>query len=115
MHFDYSPKTKEYMERVDAFMQQNVFPNEDTYERQHEEVGRWNVPPVLEELKQKARAEGLWNLFLPPSPEHDTPDYQGAGLTNAEYAPLSELMGRVGWGSEIFNCSAPDTGNMEDL
>ena len=115
MHFDYSPKTKEYMERVDAFMQQHVFPNEDTYERQHEEVGRWNVPPVLEDLKQKARAEGLWNLFLPPSPEHDTPDYQGAGLTNAEYAPLSELMGRVGWGSEVFNCSAPDTGNMEVL
>ncbi|NBC20195.1 MAG: acyl-CoA dehydrogenase [Alphaproteobacteria bacterium] len=115
MHFDYSPKTKEYMERVDAFMQQHVFPNEDTYERQHEEVGRWNVPPVLEELKQKARAEGLWNLFLPPSPEHDTPEYQGAGLSNAEYAPLSELMGRVGWGSEVFNCSAPDTGNMEVL
>ena len=115
MHFEYSPKTKEYMERVDAFMQEHVFPNEETYERQHDEVGRWNVPPILEDLKQKAKAEGLWNLFLPPSPEHDTPEYQGAGLSNAEYAPLSELMGRVGWGSEVFNCSAPDTGNMEVL
>ena len=115
MHFEYSPKTKEYMERVDAFMQEHVFPNEETYERQHDEVGRWNVPPILEDLKQKAKAEGLWNLFLPPNPEHDTPEYQGAGLSNAEYAPLSELMGRVGWGSEVFNCSAPDTGNMEVL
>ncbi len=115
MHFEYSPKTKEYIERVDAFMQANVFPNKDTYDRQHEEGGRWSVPPILEELKTKAKAEGLWNLFLPPNAEHDTPQYQGAGLSNAEYAPLSELMGRVGWGSEVFNCSAPDTGNMEVL
>ncbi|MEL6569743.1 MAG: acyl-CoA dehydrogenase family protein [Pseudomonadota bacterium] len=115
MHFDYSPKTKEYMERVDAFMQAHVFPNEETYEAQHAEIGRWAVPPILEEVKAKAKAEGLWNLFLPPNAEHDTPEYQGAGLTNAEYAPLSELMGRVEWGSEVFNCSAPDTGNMEVL
>lgn len=115
MHFDYSPKTKEYMERVDAFMQAHVFPNEETYEAQHAEIGRWAVPPILEEIKAKAKAEGLWNLFLPPNAEHDTPEYQGAGLTNAEYAPLSELMGRVEWGSEVFNCSAPDTGNMEVL
>lgn len=115
MHFDYSPKTKDYMERVDAFMRDHIFPNVETYERQHDEVGRWAVPPILDELKDKAKAEGLWNLFLPPSPEHDTPEYQGAGLTNAEYAPLSELMGRVGWASEVFNCSAPDTGNMEVL
>ncbi len=115
MHFDYSPKTKEYMERVDAFMQEYVFPNMETYDRQHDEGGRWSVPPILEELKAKAKAEGLWNLFLPPNPDHDTPEYQGAGLSNAEYAPLSELMGRVGWGSEVFNCSAPDTGNMEVL
>jgi acyl-CoA dehydrogenase len=115
MHFDYSPRTKEYMERVDAFMQAHVFPNVETYEAQHAEVGRWAVPPILEEIKAKAKAEGLWNLFLPPNSEHDTQEYQGAGLTNAEYAPLSELMGRVEWGSEVFNCSAPDTGNMEVL
>ncbi|MEL6662762.1 MAG: acyl-CoA dehydrogenase family protein [Pseudomonadota bacterium] len=115
MHFDYSPKTKEYMERVDAFMQEHVFPNEETYEAQHADVGRWAVPPILEEIKAKAKADGLWNLFLPPNAEHDTPEYQGAGLSNAEYAPLSELMGRVEWGSEVFNCSAPDTGNMEVL
>ena len=115
MHFDYSPRTKEYMERVDAFMQAHVFPNVETYEAQHAEIGRWAVPPILEEIKAKAKAEGLWNLFLPPNSEHDTQEYQGAGLTNAEYAPLSELMGRVEWGSEVFNCSAPDTGNMEVL
>ena len=115
MHFDYSPKTQEYIDRVDAFMQAHVFPNVETYDAQHDEIGRWAVPPILDELKAKAKAEGLWNLFLPPNPEHDTPEYQGAGLTNAEYAPLSELMGRVGWGSEVFNCSAPDTGNMEVL
>jgi len=115
MDFEYTAKTREYIERVDAFMQAHVFPNEATYARQHEEVGRWAVPPVLEELKAKARSEGLWNLFLPPSPEHDTPEFQGAGLTNSEYAPLSELMGRVSWASEVFNCSAPDTGNMEVL
>jgi len=115
MHFDYSPRTREYMERVDAFMQAHVFPNVETYEAQHAEVGRWAVPPILEDIKAKAKAEGLWNLFLPPNAEHDTPEYQGAGLSNAEYAPLSELMGRVEWGSEVFNCSAPDTGNMEVL
>ncbi len=115
MHFDYSPRTKEYMERVDAFMQAHMFPNVETYEAQHAEVGRWAVPPILEEIKAKAKAEGLWNLFLPPNADHDTPEYQGAGLSNAEYAPLSELMGRVEWGSEVFNCSAPDTGNMEVL
>ncbi|MEM1105030.1 MAG: acyl-CoA dehydrogenase family protein [Pseudomonadota bacterium] len=115
MDFEYSPKTKDYIERVDAFMQAHVFPNVETYEAQHAEIGRWAVPPILEQLKEKAKSEGLWNLFLPPNAEHDTPEYQGAGLTNAEYAPLSELMGRVEWGSEVFNCSAPDTGNMEVL
>jgi len=115
MHFDYSPRTREYMERVDAFMHAHVFPNVETYEAQHAEVGRWAVPPILEEVKALAKAEGLWNLFLPPNAEHDTPEYQGAGLSNAEYAPLSELMGRVEWGSEVFNCSAPDTGNMDVL
>lgn len=114
MIFEYSEKTKEYMERVSAFMDEHVFPNVETYERQHAEAeSRWVVIPILEELKAKAKAEGLWNLFMPPNPEHDTEEFRGAGLTNAEYAPLSELMGRVGWASEVFNCSAPDTGNME--
>lgn len=116
MHFDFSPKTREYIARVDAFMQAHVFPNIETYERQHAAAeSRWTVVPILEELKAKAKEEGLWNLFLPPSAEHDTPEFQGAGLSNLEYAPLSELMGRVEWGSEVFNCSAPDTGNMEVL
>jgi alkylation response protein AidB-like acyl-CoA dehydrogenase len=115
MNFDHSPKAQEYIDRVKAFMDAHVIPNVETYNRQHEEIGRWSVVPVLEELKVKARAEGLWNLFLPPNAQHDTPDYHGAGLTNLEYAPLAELMGRVLWGSEVFNCSAPDTGNMEVL
>jgi len=115
MHFDFSPKTQEYMKRVSDFMDEHVFPNIETFEKQHEELGRWSVIPVLEEKKKIAKAEGLWNLFMPPNPEHDSEEYQGAGLSNAEYAPLSELMGRVGWGSEVFNCSAPDTGNMEVL
>lgn len=115
MIFDFSDRTKAYIARVSAFMDAHVFPNIETYETQHAQIGRWAVPPILEEIKAKAKAEGLWNLFLPPNAEHDTPEYQGAGLSNLEYAPLSELMGRVEWGSEVFNCSAPDTGNMEVL
>ncbi len=116
MHFDFSSKTQDYIHRVDGFMQAHVFPNVETYERQHAAAeSRWTIVPILEDLKDKAKAEGLWNLFLPPNPEHDTPEFHGAGLSNLEYAPLSELMGRVEWGSEVFNCSAPDTGNMEVL
>ncbi|MFT5775153.1 acyl-CoA dehydrogenase family protein [Hyphomonas sp.] len=114
MNFDYSPKTKEYLERVGAFMDTHVFPAVPVYQAQHE-ADRWGVMQVLEDLKDKAKAEGLWNLFLPPNADHDTDEYRGAGLSNADYAPLSEMMGRVSFGSEVFNCSAPDTGNMEVL
>ena len=114
MNFEYSPKTQEWIERVQAFMDAHVYPNVETYNRQHDEAeDRWQIPPIVEELKAKAKAEGLWNMFLPPHADHDDGIYQGAGLTNAEYAPLAEIMGRVGWASEVFNCSAPDTGNME--
>jgi len=105
--FDYSPKVKALQERVQAFMDAHVYPNEQTYEDQLA-GNRWSQPPIMEELKAKAKAEGLWNLFLPES-EH------GAGLTNLEYAPLCEIMGRSGIGPEPFNCAAPDTGNMEVL
>ena len=108
MNFDYTPKTLEYRERVASFMDKHVYPNENRF---HEEVAtgdRWEPTKLMEELKPVARAEGLWNLFLPDSPH-------GAGLTNLEYAPLAEIMGRVEWASEVFNCSAPDTGNMETI
>ncbi|WP_378951429.1 acyl-CoA dehydrogenase family protein [Mesorhizobium sp. ANAO-SY3R2] len=107
MDFEYSDKTKSLLERLNAFMDEHVYPNERRY---HEEVeaDRWGHPPVLEELKAKAKAAGLWNLFLPES-------NHGAGLTNTEYAPLCEVMGRVHFSSQIFNCSAPDTGNIETI
>jgi acyl-CoA dehydrogenase len=112
MDFDYSPKVQELRARVDAFMQQHIFPNEHRFEEEVEDNTRqgrrWTPTRVVEELKPKARAAGLWNLFLPESA-------RGAGLTNLEYAPLAELMGRVTWASEVFNCSAPDTGNMETI
>lgn len=114
MHFDYSPKTSEYMARVSHFMDAHVYPAMPAYKAHHEK-DRWGINPVLEGLKQRAKAEGLWNLFLPPNDAHDEGMFRGAGLTNAEYAPLSEIMGRVGFASEVFNCSAPDTGNMEVL
>ena len=116
MHFDFSEKTQTYINRVTAFMEAHVYPNVETYERQHAAApSRWSVPAILEELKAKASDEGLWNLFMPPSQDHDSDEFHGAGLTNLEYAPLSEIMGRVSWASEVFNCSAPDTGNMEVL
>ena len=108
MDFQYSAKTTDYRERLGAFMDEHIYPNEERFEAQHRSGDRWQEPPLLEELKQKARAARLWNLFLPDSPH-------GAGLTNLEYAPLCEMMGRVPWASEVFNCSAPDTGNMETL
>ncbi|WP_342431836.1 acyl-CoA dehydrogenase [Neobacillus sp. FSL H8-0543] len=108
MDFSYSSRVKELQLKLTDFMEQHVYPNERVYEQQvNEGDSRWSsVPPIMEELKEKAKAEGLWNLFLPES------EY-GAGLTNQEYAPLCEIMGRSMIGPEVFNCSAPDTGNME--
>jgi acyl-CoA dehydrogenase len=106
MDFEFSPKVKELQERLTDFMDENVYKNEEVFEEQLNKNGRWTIPPILEELKTKAKKDGLWNLFLPES------DY-GAGLKNIEYAPLCEIMGRSPIGAEIFNCSAPDTGNME--
>jgi acyl-CoA dehydrogenase len=109
VEFDYSDKVKELRTQLAAFMDRHVYPNEPVYYKQLESApSRWNVPPVIEELKAKARAAGLWNLFLPAS-EHSE------GLSNLEYAPLCEIMGRSPIGPETFNCAAPDTGNMEVL
>ena len=108
MNFDYSPKTKALIARVAAFMDEHVYPNEPRYFRELDAGGTQDTPALIEELKPKARAAGLWNLFLPESAH-------GPGLTNLEYAPLAEVMGRAYWASEVFNCSAPDTGNMEVL
>ena len=109
MEFEYSDQTKEVCARVEDFMDRYVYPNEQKYYDQLDEGGnRWKVVPVLEEVKQKAKDEGLWNYFLPES-------LNGAGLTNLEYAPVCEIMGKVHWAPEAFNCSAPDTGNMEVL
>ncbi|MFN3585290.1 acyl-CoA dehydrogenase family protein [Phenylobacterium sp.] len=119
MDFDYSPRQKELIGKVTAFMEQHVYPAVPTYEQQHEEGERWKVIPVLEELKAKAKAAGLWNMFMPPSSGHppveDTFRFEGLTCSNLEYAPIAEIMGRVGFASEVFNCSAPDTGNMEVL
>lgn len=108
MNFDFSPKVQDLRTRLLAFMDEHVYPNETLFRAQIDEGDRWAHPPILEELKGKARAQGLWNLFLPDS------EY-GAGLSNLEYAPLCEIMGRSPMASEVFNCSAPDTGNMEVL
>ncbi|HXG29818.1 MAG TPA: acyl-CoA dehydrogenase [Nevskiales bacterium] len=108
MEFEYSPRTQELLARLNAFMAQHIYPNEPRFLAEVAEGDRWQPTKLIEELKAKARAEGLWNLFLPDS------EY-GAGLTNLEYAPLCEVMGRVIWAPEVFNCSAPDTGNMEVL
>lgn len=115
MDFTLSEKQKHWRDRVKDFMGRHVYPNYDTYNKQMEAFGqnRWQVIPVLEDLKKLAHKEGLWNLFLPPNKEHDTEEFHGAGLTNLEYALCSEEMGRIHWASEVFNCSAPDTGNME--
>jgi acyl-CoA dehydrogenase len=110
MNFEYSEKAKSYLERINAFMDEHVYPNE---EELHRQLGkgetRWRTPPIVQELRARARREGLWNLFLPKSE-------LGAGLSNLEYAPLAEVMGRsVFLAPHVFNCNAPDTGNMEVL
>ena len=137
MDFSYSPRTQDLQARLSAFMAEHVYPAKARY---HAEIEantaagkRWTPLQVIEELKPKARAAGLWNLFLPPSAEgqHGRADaYADAdkdagdttapgatefdfGLSNQDYAPLAEIMGAVPWSSEVFNCSAPDTGNME--
>lgn len=110
MDFDYSPKVKALISKLERFMEENVYPGEKLFEEQlNAQETRWAaVPPIMEELKAKAKQEGLWNLFLPDR------EY-GAGLSNLEYAPLCEIMGRSIIAPEVFNCNAPDTGNMEVL
>src|SRR4051794_19267107 len=110
MDFATTPKVRALQERLSAFMDANVYPNEqgfrDEVARNRAQGNPWIPTKLVEELKARARAEGLWNLFLPESTH-------GAGLSNLEYAPLAEIMGRVSWAPEVFNCNAPDTGNME--
>src|SRR3569832_859807 len=108
MLYPMSPKVVELKRRLESFMDRHIYPNEERFYREAEELGPWKVYPVVEELKPLARAEGLWNLFLPDSGH-------GAGLTNLKKAPLCEVMGRAHLAPEVFNCSAPDTGNMEVL
>lgn len=109
MDFAYSEKVRGLLKQLQDFMDQYIYPNERTYREQIAASGNpHHHAEIVDELKEKARAQGLWNLFLPD-------EEYGAGLTNLEYAPLSEIMGRVGWASEVFNCAAPDTGNMEIL
>jgi acyl-CoA dehydrogenase len=108
MVFEFSEKAKAYQKQLKVFMDKHIYPNEATFAHQIQEGDRWQPVGIVEELKKKARSEGLWNLFLPES------EY-GAGLTNLEYTPLCEIMGRSPMAPEVFNCSAPDTGNMEVL
>jgi len=107
VNFDYTPKVQELRKKLFAFMDEHVYPNEHKWHEHVRSERRWEPVPVIEELKPKARAAGLWNLWRPKS--------HGGALTNLEYAPLCEIMGRVHWAPELFNCSAPDTGNMETI
>ena len=121
MDFEYSPRTKELQAQALRFMDEHIYPNEHRYEAEIEantKAGkRWTPLQLIEELKPKARAQGLWNLFLPPTAGGKDSKGSGRefGLSNGDYAPLAEIMGRVPWSSEVFNCSAPDTGNMETI
>jgi len=109
MDFEYSPRVKDLRKKLIAFMDEHIYPNTQKWWEHVRSERRWEPVPIIEELKPRARAAGLWNLFLPHSPRAPQ------GLTNLEYAPLCEIMGRVGWSPEVFNCSAPDTGNMETI
>jgi acyl-CoA dehydrogenase len=117
MIFEHTERGQEWIARVEAFMDRHIYPAIPVYQSQLDGFGanRWQVIPIVEDLKQIARAEGLWNMFMPASEHDDDRFFQGPGLTNVEYAALAEIMGRVGFASEVFNCSAPDTGNMEVL
>jgi len=121
MDFDFSPRTKELQAQLQRFMDEHIYPNEARYEAEIEantKAGkRWTPLQLIEELKPKARAQGLWNLFLPPTAGGKGSKASGRefGLSNGDYAPLAEIMGRVPWSPEVFNCSAPDTGNMETI
>lgn len=108
MSFELSPRVQELQAKLLAFMDDHIYPAERPWAEQVQTGERWKEIPLVEDLKIKAKAQGLWNLFL-PNLEH------GPGLTNLEYAPLCEIMGRVAWAPEVFNCNAPDTGNMEVL
>ena len=107
MNFDYTPKVQELRKKLAAFMDEQIYPNEHRWHEHVRSERRWEPVPVIDELKPRARAAGLWNLWRPKT--------HGGTLTNLEYAPLCEIMGRVHWAPEVFNCSAPDTGNMETL
>src|SRR5438445_842373 len=117
MDFSLGSSETEWRDRVREFIEANVRPRDGDYHVQQREGDRWKVLPVVEELKKKARAEGLWNLFMPPSlgatPVDDSFEFEGSALSNLQYAFCAEEMGRMMWSSEVFNCSAPDTGNME--
>ncbi len=121
MDFSYSPRTQDLQKRLTHFMEEHVYPAEPAWwaeiETNTAAGKRWTPLEVIEKLKPKARAAGLWNLFLPPSADghSNTSGKYGVGLSNQDYAPLAEIMGRVPWASEVFNCSAPDTGNMETI
>jgi len=115
MAFEQSQRSSEWMARVRAFMDEHIVPAIPVYHAELAAIDRWReIPPVFEALKAKAKAEGLWNFFMPPS-EHDDAYFTSPGLTNLDYAPIAELMGRVSFASEVFNCMAPDTGNFEVL
>lgn len=113
MNFEHSEKVKKLHSRLQQFMQEKIIPAEQVYSEQHQAMeAPWTIPPIMESLKQQAKSANLWNLFLPPEGSSDN---LGAGLTNLEYAPLAETMGRSLIAPEVFNCNAPDTGNMEVL
>lgn len=119
MDFSFSERETYFRDRVKGFIDQQIRPRQAEFDAQHDAGERWKVIPVIEEMKEKAKAAGLWNFFMPPhsgqSHVDDSFEFEGTQLTNLEYALCAEEMGKVGWASECFNCSAPDTGNMEVL